>query len=293
MDKFLDLAQRGKNEWWRYLISWVLIISVVVGSNILLVFLLLLPQLLRANQSFNLADLDPFVLLTVSLIPFVFLFGLMWGIARLVHNRSFLSLITPEKRFNWKRFFQGAFIWVLLIALTCLVEALLYPGRYQINFIPAQFFKFVPLVLVLIPFQTSAEELLFRSYVPQSLALLSKKAFIPVTVSSFLFMLLHLANPEVASGLVLTSAYYLGTGLFLAIVTIRDNRMELALGIHMATNVFVSLFVNTEISALQTPAVFMVDEIDPVYNLLSFLVAAGLFYLIIFKLFQKKVNPSL
>ena len=64
--------------------------------------------------------------------------------------------------------------------------------------------------------------------------------------------------------------------------------MELAMGVHMATNLFVSLFVNTENSALQTPAVFMVNEMDPLYNLVSFLAAAGVFYWIVFKLLQRK-----
>jgi len=291
-EQFLDLAQRGKNEWWRYFISWSLIVSVVVGANVLLVLLILIPQFLRSGQEFNLANLEPLTVLAASLIPFVFLFGLMWAVARLIHQRPFLTLVTPARGFNWRRFGQGGLIWGILIAMTCLVEALLYPGRYQLQFKLIPFLQFLPLILVLIPFQTSAEELVFRGYLLQGLSLLTKKTLIPVVLSSAFFMLLHLANPEVASSPLLTSAYYLGTGLFLSILTIRDNRMELALGVHLATNLFVSLFVNAKNSALQTPAVFMASEIDPLYNLVSFLAAAGLFYLIIFKLLRQEENTT-
>ncbi len=287
-EQFLDLAQRGKNEWWRYFISWMLILFVVVVSNILVFLLLFLPQMLRSGGMLALDDLEPVSVLVASLLPFVFLFGLMWGIARWIHKRPFLTLITPEQKFNWKRFFQGALIWGFLIAMTSLVEALLYPGRYRIDFNLIPFLKFLPIVILLIPFQTSAEELVFRGYLPQSLALLTRKTFIPIIISNVFFMLLHLANPEVSSGPVLTTAYYFGIGLFLAIITIRDNRMELAIGVHMATNLFVSLFVNTENSALQTPAVFMVSEMDALYNLLSFLIAAGVFYWVVFKFLQRE-----
>ena len=282
MEKFLELAKRGKNEWWRYFISWGLIISVVVGANIVLILAILLPQLLRSGQEFDLANLEPLTVLVVSLIPFALLFGLMGVVSRLIHQRPFLTLITPLQHFSWKRFGQGALIWGLLVAITCLAEALLNPGRYQLQFQPVPFFRFLPFLLFLIPFQTSAEELIFRGYLPQGLGMLAKTPAIPVLLSSALFMLLHLANPEVAADPLLTSAYYLGMGLFLSAITLRDNRMELALGVHLATNLFVSLFVNTADSALQTPAVFMVTEIDPLYNLVSFLAAAGLFYLLFF-----------
>lgn len=46
--------------------------------------------------------------------------------------------------------------------------------------------------------------------------------------------------------------YYLGAGLFLALLAIADNGLELSIGIHTATNLFGSIVLKYEGSVLQT-----------------------------------------
>jgi hypothetical protein len=74
--------------------------------------------------------------------------------------------------------------------------------------------------------------------------------------------------------------YYIGVGLFLGIITLLDNSLELALGIHAATNIYGALFVTFKGSALQTPALFRISEMNVSLMLLLFFIMAALFMLI-------------
>jgi hypothetical protein len=126
------------------------------------------------------------------------------------------------------------------------------------------------------------EELFFRGYLLQGLGQLIQQPSILAAVNGLLFMLPHTLNPEVASGVVLTLLYYWAIGAFFTWLTLKENRLELALGVHAANNLFVALFVNFKGSALYTPALVMSNRLDPLYNLLSFIVMAGVFYLVVF-----------
>jgi len=63
--------------------------------------------------------------------------------------------------------------------------------------------------------------------------------------------------------------------MVLALIALRDGRLELAIGLHAANNVFLALVANYEGSAIATDAVFTARELDPWYSLVM-LVAGGL-----------------
>ena len=70
----------------------MLILFVVVGSNVLIVLLLFLPQILRSGGMLALDDLDPLSLLIASLIPFRFAVWVDVGyVARLDPQPSFFD----------------------------------------------------------------------------------------------------------------------------------------------------------------------------------------------------------
>jgi len=72
------------------------------------------------------------------------------------------------------------------------------------------------------------------------------------------------------------------------IVSILDDGIEIALGMHAVNNVLISLFTTHESSAFQTPAVFSVREMNPVEGLIGVIVmgAIAVFF------FYKKYNWS-
>src|SRR5262245_1317191 len=94
-------------------------------------------------------------------------------------------------------------------------------------------------------------------------------------------MLPHLANPEISAGFVPLVLFYTGFGILLALVTIRTQGLELAIGVHAANNLFSDLIANYKGSALETASIFFINELDATYSLVSFIIAAYTFYIVI------------
>ena len=289
-ENFLALARRGNNQWWRYLLGilFILLLWQGIGS---IPYILLLVYLQRDGSpatQFNLQTqkfegvppLIPYI--AINLMFVCFLIGLYITI-RFLHQRQFITLITPRNQVSWKRILQGFGVTVILLALASVIESVITPGNYRFTFNLRQFLIFLPVALVLTPLQTSVEEFFFRGYLMQGIALKTRNAIIPIVLSSFLFMLPHLLNPEVKSGFFLSAAYYLVFGLFMALITIKDNCLELALGIHAGNNLYNALFASYADGAIPAPSIFTIQELNPQYNLLSTLIIFTLFYLFFFR----------
>lgn len=282
-NNFLDLARLGKNEWWRYVLSTALILFFWLDGSVVLAIVLLVVSMLSGSKmdidpiTGQIMGLDPLSTVTLLLLSFLPLLAGLFLAVRFIHNRSITSLITPFARVDWKRMAVGFLAFGALIGLSCTVEALLHPGRYQFTLNPLETLKFLPVILLLIPLQAASEELLFRSYIPQSLSLLTRRAWIPVIISSLVFMSLHITNPEAQKDTPLALAGYLAAALLFALITLKDNRLELAIGMHIANNLFV-LLVNNATSVLPVPSVFTVTVLDAGYNLVSLLVIGAIFY---------------
>ena len=119
----------------------------------------------------------------------------------------------------------------------------------------------------------------------QGLGVLAKNRWIPLLVTSLIFGGLHFANPEVEKLGSFLLVYYIGTGLFLGIITLMDEGMELALGFHAANNIAAALLVTTDWSVFQTHALLL-DISEP--DLLPVYAALGVFYPLMLFIYAKK-----
>ena len=287
--QYLTLASLGKNHWWRYLLGLLLIIFFwqilgVIPLGIMVVMLLgddnpATDVDLNTLHFTGIDSLWPYLAINFTLLAM--LLGVFLAV-RFLHNRHFISLLTPLATVDWKRILEGFTVFFVLIASAAAVEVWLKPGVFQMTFDPKQFLIFLPIALVVTPLQAAAEELFFRGYVMQSLGLWSRRAFVPVLGSSLLFMAAHLTNPEVGEDIYLIPLLYLLMGLFLAIITVKSNSLDLAIGVHAANNLFAVLIMNYANSALPAPSLFMAEKVDPLSSLVSFVVVAALFYWVVF-----------
>ena len=89
----------------------------------------------------------------------------------------------------------------------------------------------------------------------QGLALVTKSRLLSFLLPAILFGLMHMANPEVVKIGPIIMIYYIGTGLFLGILTIMDEGLELALGFHAANNLIGALLVTADWTAFQTHSI--------------------------------------
>ena len=262
---FIDKAKEGNTSFSSYLLGIVLIISVyLLGSY----FLILDLQWNFGIESFDGVSQKEIVrilgnnrFLAWLIVPFLFVALFLVIHTKFVHKRTVLSIFSGRENFDWKRVL---FSFSLLFSVLSLFLFIQYLSSDSLIF-QFDLQKFIPLFFIaifLLPIQTSCEELLFRSYILQGIKMRTKKNSIAVLISGLMFGAIHIGNPEIAKIGYHIIVYYMLVGVFLALISLFDNGIELALGYHAANNVFAALMITNNWQAFQTDAVFM-DNADP------------------------------
>jgi hypothetical protein len=300
VQKFLDLAQTGKNQWWRYLLGilFILISWQVIGAIPFIILTALLqnkqsPGTQVNLQNFQFEGVDKLLSYLALNFSFVCFIISLYITVRYIHQRSFITIITPKNKVNWPRIIQGIGVWVFLVALFSIIDYyFLNNGNYELTFDLEKFLIFLPMALVLSSIQSSVEELFFRGYLMQGIGLKTRNPTLSILLTSLLFMLFHLLNPEVKSGFLLLVFYYFLLAVFFAFITVKDNSLELAIGIHIGNNLFNALFANYYNSALPSPSIFTIQKFDPISNLISFIVFSVLFYSFFFRSINHETPSS-
>jgi membrane protease YdiL (CAAX protease family) len=100
----------------------------------------------------------------------------------------------------------------------------------------------------------------------QGIGFMSKNRWLPLILTSVIFGLMHIANPEVEKIGYIIMVYYIGTGFFLGIMTLMDDGLELALGFHAANNLITALLVTANWTAFQTNSILK-DTSEPAAGL--------------------------
>lgn len=207
-------------------------------------------------------SLDKNLQLFLLLIPFAIGFLGLWLVVRKLHERSLLSISTARKKVDWNRSLYAFLIWGGVTLLLVIGDYLISPESYELNFNLQRFTLLFVIAILLIPIQTSLEEYIFRGYLMQGFAGIFKNAWAPLLMTSIIFGSLHLFNPEVEKLGYGILGYYIGTGLFLGIMTLMDEGIELALGFHAANNLITALLVTSNWTAFQTESV-LIDVSEP------------------------------
>lgn len=200
--------------------------------------------------------------LFLILLPFAVVLPFIYLVVTRLHQRSFLSLITSRDRVDYKKTLFSFFLWGTVSALMVIFDYMMSPEDYVWNFKPLTFLILLLISVVMIPLQTSMEELIFRGYLMQGFGVLFKNRWMPLLITSILFGLLHIWNPEIDKLGIHLIWYYIGTGLFLGVITLMDEGIELALGFHAANNLVTALLVTASWTAFQTESL-LIDNSEP------------------------------
>ena len=202
------------------------------------------------------SSLDKNLLLLLLLLPSAFSFLGLWFVVKQIHYRSLISVITSRTKIDFKRFRFAFILWSIISISIFFFEILISPNDYEWNF---NFSKFIVLFLIsfiMIPVQSILEELIFRGYLMQGFSVFFKNRILPLLITSVIFGLLHILNPEIQKigyGLLI---YYVGTGVFFGIITLMDEGGELSSGFHVSNNLIASLLVTADWTAFETYSIF-------------------------------------
>jgi membrane protease YdiL (CAAX protease family) len=182
---FIQKGFTGKNNTWRYLLTMVLVFIAIQFASI--------PLVIAAYFEVD-GDLEKFeegakssfmnIGMNSSLFLFLMIFTFMIGLLALflcikyMHKKKFVSIVTSRNRIDWKRVFFAFALWGSISVVSIFIGMYLSPEDYTWNFKPAPFFTLLFVSFVFLPFQTSAEELIFRGYLMQGFGIAAiKKSF--------------------------------------------------------------------------------------------------------------------
>lgn len=292
---FIQQAYKGINDFWRYLL---VILLVIIGWQLIGILPLIavaasyvpdhIEFLEAAKDNFTKIGIDNNLFFILMITMFIFgLVALAIGV-KVFHKRAFKTVVTSRKQIDWKRFFFSFSLWFFISTLMIVISYLSSPETFVWNFKPLPFLFLVLIAFILMPFQTSFEELLFRGYLMQGFGILVRNRWFPLIITSVIFGLLHGFNPEVDKLGPMIMVYYIGTGLFLGMLTLLDEGTELSLGFHAANNISAAIFVTQTWTVFQTDALF-VDNSEPSLGFETFLPVFVLYPILLF-IFAKKYN---
>jgi membrane protease YdiL (CAAX protease family) len=307
--KYQDLARNGNNRPSRFVssVSVILYFYLFLGGIIAsfpVIYVLITnrdsmfdPLMSTDTMAFIEKYVDPVAnYIFTNLSIFFMLLGVLIAV-KWIHNRPFGTLINYSGKIKWSRFGIGFLVYGVLISMGTAVDYIMNPEIYSLSIDLSKFLFTLPLILIMTPLQTTTEELVFRGYIIQSFGLKIKNGLVLSAISGVLFTLPHLANPEVYAsnklGVISTICMilnYFVIGMVLAMITIRTNSLEAAMGAHAVNNLFCFILVGYPDTALPTNTVFYTSSFEPVGGLVSALITAVLFYFITAALIK---NPEL
>lgn len=285
---YIQQAFTGKLGMWKYLVFSTLFFG-FMGLNFLIIFLL---KDFDYNQLMKdqIAQKGSNRVLFENLVPFVIGLGGLLFWVKYVHNQRIRTLTTSRKKVDWKRVLFAFLLWGFITTLFIFIDYKVSPENYVLNFQLEPFLYLLLIGVLLIPLQTSFEEYLFRGYLMQGIGIAVKNRWFPLIFTSLVFGLLHIANPEVEKLGYGILVYYIGTGLFLGIITLMDEGLELALGFHAANNLITALLVTANWTAFQTNSI-LIDVSAPALGLDVYLPVFVIFPALLF-VFSKKYGWS-
>ncbi|MFH6971056.1 CPBP family intramembrane glutamic endopeptidase [Flavobacterium petrolei] len=290
---FIEQGFKSENKFWKYIVGSLLIIFASFLGQLPLLMALLFETFVNGKPypSSNEAIMrffEPNFTLFLIMVSFVFIMLGIILVIRYLHHQTVLSVTTSRAKVDWNRIVFSFLIWAAITIVSTLLFYYYSPSDFVINFKPVPFAILAIIGIVLIPIQTSSEEYIFRGYLMQGFANLAKNKWFPLLMTSLIFGGMHWFNPEVTKIGPIVLVYYIGTGLFLGIITLMDEGMELALGFHAANNLVGALLITSDWSAFQTHSIFK-DISDPSAGL-DVILPVVIIYPILLFIFSKKYN---
>jgi membrane protease YdiL (CAAX protease family) len=257
---FIEQGIKAENKFWKYIVGSILIVLASAIGQIPLLLAVMLSAFsageeIPNNQDAMLKYLDSNLTLFLMLISFVFAIAALLLVNRYLHKQSTLSILSSRTQVDWRRIMLSFSIWTIITIGSTVLLYFGSPENFEVNFKPIPFLILALVAIPLIPIQTTCEELVFRGYLMQGFSNLAGNKWFPLLMTSLIFGVMHIFNPEVDKMGPIILVYYIGTGLFLGIITLMDEGLELAMGFHAANNLVGALLVTTDWTVFQTNSI--------------------------------------
>ena len=281
--KFLERAFDQQNQIWKYLI--VFLVAFYGGQFLgsIPLFGVMMYKVITSGGNVRL-NLDNFANfsgygisnnLALFLLLFAFVVALLLAILliKILHKRSFAETVNGTRKVRIKRCFTGAAVWGVLLVVFFLIDYLFNKENFRLQFNLSAFIPLLFISVIMLTIQSTCEEFIFRGYLTQGVAGLTKNRWLAILLPALLFGLVHSFNPEIKEfGFWIMMAQYVFLGLLFGVVSVLDDGIELAIGMHVINNILGALLATNSASALQTDAIFEEFNIVPVQGLIGVII---------------------
>jgi membrane protease YdiL (CAAX protease family) len=272
MKNYLSLGLKGRNHWWRYVIAIILVFVFTFPLGYIPTELYIdggdfsgmssaeIYQVIESDD-FNAVGLDQNIGFLTMLAGFLFGVIVLLLCYRYLHKKKLLHIFTAFQKFRWKHMLFGFGVWAMLYVISTVIDMLVHTETYQFSL---EWNRFLPLLFIcifILPIQILFEELFMRGYLMQMFYNVLKVPAFAILMSAIVFAVLHLGNPEVeAFGWHIMMPYYLSAAIMYGILTVWDNGVEIAVGVHAANNILLALTVSYDDAVLQVDSIWTKAE---------------------------------
>ncbi len=240
--RLLSAGDEADGGFW----GWVLAsITLVAGYIAMLVAAwgLIYPSYEQGPLSFLVRD-GPSYARSVALLVTAFTFAFYGALLPIIAlslsllNLSIAKVVAPGDNAAWRLVAKIAILVFLFMTLVALLRTWIYARPQDVAFSPLPFwaFPYLPATMLFIAFQATTEELFYRGFLLQLIGRWTKSWPIILLSITALFLIHHLANPEI--DVFGWKAYldYISAGLLFTGVALATGRLEYSIGLHIGWN---------------------------------------------------------
>jgi len=237
---FVDLAKMGRTDW-RSIALTILLVKFLSVLFVVVSVTVMLSPTLSEHRLFHIPNADKIVFDAMEATACILGF---WLACKKILRRPFRSLISTDMTFKIRRCLMGAALYLPANALSLIVISLFTSMRAGAWLVPYGRFEWPQHndqiissigMLIVIPFLAFAEELFFRAWLTQTLRHYIRSTITVVALVAVLFAAYHTQYDLRGKMLILVNS------LGLSALSLRDERLELAIGAHSMMNVCVIL----------------------------------------------------
>jgi uncharacterized protein len=235
---FIDLAKLGRTDWRACALTILLIASISIFSTL---SVLAFASWSLYFKNFHIVDAVKSVFFAAA-NPICGILG-FWLACRMILRRPFLSLVSADLRFSYRRCLLGAALFLPALMFSLIASALfvsMLVGSWTIPYghlqLPQMGLNVGQIVWALvvgigIAFCAFAEELFFRGWLTQTLGQYVRSPTFVVVIVAVIFAAYHTQYDLHGKALV----FFCSLGF--SALSLRDQRLELAIGAHSMMNI--------------------------------------------------------
>jgi uncharacterized protein len=199
---FIEQGIHLRNRFWKYLVGSLLIILASSIGQVPLLVAVMVKSFSEGNgfpkdESDLMKTLESNLTLFLIMISFAFAIAGIYFVLRFLHQQKLHEIITTRKKIDWSRVGFSFFVWAVFSIVSTVVLYYMEPTDFIVEFKPIPFLLLFIIATVMIPIQTTCEELVFRGYLMQGFGNLAGNKWFPLVMTSVIFGSMHILNPEV------------------------------------------------------------------------------------------------